>query len=209
MKNEKKSKGAIALIIILIIIILGLGGYIVYDLLNSGNTENTNIINNNTNNTVTNNTVDNGIQLSNPDLYVKGFQSIVFVENGKAYLTSINFKDESQTSGKTDVQIKEITQIQGNVVKVRGYSIYTDPTTTYFTITEEGKVYETNYYGDTIQSEYFKDYNVSDITSAKCEVGTDTLRTVEILTKDNKKVQIKVLSGEEPQEIKIEATEVN
>ena len=123
------------------------------------------------------------------ELYSAGFQTTTFIINGNLYIV-----DNRPYHNMDALSTKKIESIKGTVKKVKAYSIGHDPTTTYFAITTEGKVYSLTSADNVKEYELFSNYTVEDIISIQgneyegCEY--------KILLKDGRKIQINTVRNE-------------
>lgn len=118
------------------------------------------------------------------DLYVKGNQYIVFVENGTAYCYTEPQRREIQ--GLDGILSGKIEKLSENVKRVKIYNLGTDITDTIFLIKEDGTVMECLYTNKIIVRDYTpaKEYKVEKILSATEEGRGMENCKIEVLLKD-------------------------
>ncbi|MBO5349101.1 MAG: hypothetical protein J6A89_04715 [Clostridia bacterium] len=115
-------------------------------------------------------TGNKGNKLDSKNLYKEGFEKSAFIINKNVYVS----KPETLTTsdgdlGDTIINVKKVNNLS-NVKQIIGYSLGTDPSTTFFAINESGEVYTINNSNNSIRVEYMKDYKVDEIVKAE-EVG--------------------------------------
>lgn len=135
-------------------------------------------------------TGNKGNKLGSKNLYKEGFEKSAFIINGNVYLVKPDNVITSNGDIADAIVTVEKVNYLSNIKQISGYSLGTDPSTTFFAINESGTVYEFYNSNECAQTDYIKDYKVEEIVKVEeigCDINGMPVFSFELKLKDGSK----------------------